>query len=42
MVKPSPGFIWGADRQQALESLHFAHAGLGRLAGLDQTVESGV
>lgn len=46
MVRPVPGFIWGAERRQAQEplksSLHFAHSDLGGLALFEEANWHGV
>ena len=46
VVRPRPGFMWGAARQQAQvsldESLHFAHTDLGGMALFEEANHFGV
>ena len=45
MIRPRPGFIWGRDRQRALQpyrGVHFAHSDLGGIALFEEALDHGV
>jgi len=45
MIKPRPGFIWGGDREKAVEpfrNIHFAHTDLSGVALFEEALHHGV
>jgi hypothetical protein len=45
MIRPKPGFLWGADRRRAGQSfrgIHFAHSDLSGLALFEEAFDRGV